>query len=85
MDNDGELTDGLSITEWLFLGADEPSGKKTADVNGDDDVTISDISRLLTYLFLGGSAPVAPFPCCGTGKAETTLDCETYAPCAESN
>jgi hypothetical protein len=47
--------------------------------NGDGCTDISDAVYLLGHLFLGGPAPVAPFPDCGPGllPVDQTLGCQT--------
>jgi hypothetical protein len=37
---------------------------------------------VLEWMFLGGEAPAAPFPACGTGAAGDRLPCEAYASCS---
>ena len=58
--------------EELGEAGDDPSA---ADVDPDIDAV-----ALLTFLFLGGEKPGAPFPTCGFDP-QTTLDCESYPAC----
>ncbi|MBI4583764.1 MAG: hypothetical protein HY717_07050 [Planctomycetes bacterium] len=40
------------------------------NTNGVEEVDISDPVSLLEFLFLGGTAPVAPYPGCWVGNLE---------------
>jgi hypothetical protein len=44
-------------------------------------VDLSDAVYVLTYLFLGGPAPAAPFPGCGLDLAASGLSCASFAAC----
>jgi hypothetical protein len=46
-----------------------------ADVDDNGKLEITDPIRLLTYLFLGGSPPPAPFPETGMDPTQDSLDC----------
>ena len=50
-----------------------------ADCNGDGGKDISDPIFALNFLFLGGRAPPAPYPSCGTGDEEGACEPETTA------
>lgn len=41
------------------------------NANGDGRADLSDAVYLLTHLFLGGPAPIEPFPECGWGLLPT--------------
>ena len=74
-DADGAVAilDAIKILGWGFLGDPDPICLATIDVNGDGTLNpVLDAIVLLNYLFLGGSAPAAPFPDCGSD----TLDCQ---------
>jgi hypothetical protein len=58
-----DISDGIFILNFLFLGGPRPiKPTDRADVNDDNRVDISDGVGLLTYLFRGGPEPLAPFP-----------------------
>jgi hypothetical protein len=76
------MTDAISILNWLFLGTAKPRCVKAADVNDDGKVDITDGVRLLNHLFLGGPAPPPPFAECGLDPTEDDLDCQEFPLCA---
>ena len=61
-DEELDLSDAVSVLDWLFLGGREPHTPEAADANSDGDHDVSDASYLLNFLFLGGPPPGAPFP-----------------------
>ena len=68
----------------VYLGAEpEPTSPRfsrdDADDNGELDIT--DGIGILSYLFLGGDAPHAPFPGCGEDPTVDALSCSTQAGC----
>ncbi len=72
------ITDGVCILNWLFLGEATPGCVAVANTNGDDAANITDATYLLGHLFSEGPAPAAPFPDCGPGMLPTDEDsCET--------
>jgi hypothetical protein len=72
-----ELVDAVCTLDGLF-GEGGIGCRAALNVNGDEQVDLSDPISLLTHLFLGGPAPVAPFPDCGPGELDTDdeLGCE---------
>ena len=71
-DSTVDISDGICILNWLFLGAPAPPCEEIANANGDAQVDISDPSYLFSFLFLGGPAPATPFPECGVSEVEPT-------------
>lgn len=57
-----DLSDGVSIFNFLFTGGATPKCMAAADANADGKVDISDGIYDLNFLFLGGTAPQAPYP-----------------------
>jgi hypothetical protein len=51
-----------------------------ADADDSGAIDLADAIHLLSALFLGGPAPAAPFPACGTDPTEDALDCEEACP-----
>ncbi|MBN1444031.1 MAG: IPT/TIG domain-containing protein [Planctomycetes bacterium] len=84
-DSDGsgtrDISDGIFIFNYLFLGGRTPECMSAADVNADARVDISDGIYLLSFLFLGGSPPPAPFPDCGVEPVNLGLPCVTQPEC----
>ena len=77
-----DLSDGVSILDWLFLGEERPSCVDAADANDSGSVDLSDAVVVFDFLFLGGPAPPAPGPfVCEVDPMEGTLDCEAFASC----
>jgi hypothetical protein len=88
--NDGaaNITDGIYVLNYLFLGGPAPTCKESADPNDDGVVNITDGIYILNYLFLGGPVPVAPGPPgkgspCGPDPvgSKGDLGCESYTRC----
>ncbi|MEM7232521.1 MAG: dockerin type I repeat-containing protein [Planctomycetota bacterium] len=75
------ITDGIFILNFLFLGGGDPSCRKAADVDDSGAVNITDGIYVLNFLFLGGGAPPSPHPECGSDDSEE-LDCAESHPCA---
>ncbi|MBN1442823.1 MAG: hypothetical protein JXA90_08940, partial [Planctomycetes bacterium] len=63
---DGEinLTDGIVILSYLYLGDDPPECMDAADVDDDGGAlpTLTDAIRIFSWLFLGQTAPRPPSP-----------------------
>jgi hypothetical protein len=73
------ITDGIFILNFLFLGGATPTCMEAADSNGDGGLNITDGIYVLNFLFLGGPEPPAPYPGCGSLDRE--VDCASYPPC----
>jgi len=87
-DADGamNITDGIFILNWLFLGGEDPGCLEAANPNDDDTINITDGIYVLNYLFLGGPAPASPGPVaepCGEDPDDSpnNLGCESYEKC----
>ena len=55
-----DMTDAISLLDYLFRGGRAPRCFDAADANDDRVVDLSDSIFLLTYLFVGGGAPPPP-------------------------
>ena len=79
------ITDGVFVLNYLFLGSEAPGCIETADTDDDGAVNITDAVGILNFLFLGGAEPASPGPPgspCGLDPAGSTdLTCERYAGC----
>ncbi len=53
-----DISDAISILDFLFGGGDAPDVIDAADTNSDGKVDLSDAVFLLEFLFLGGARPV---------------------------
>lgn len=73
------ITDGIFVLNYLFLGGTAPPCLEAADANDDGGLNITDGIFTLNYLFLGGSAPPAPGPdACGLDEDADEFDCASY-------
>ena len=57
-----DISDGVSIFSFLFLGGAAPGCMESADSNNDGAVDISDGIVVLDFLFRGGPPPASPGP-----------------------
>jgi ELWxxDGT repeat protein len=83
------ISDGIAIFGFLFLGGPAPTCSESADVNNNGEIDITDGISLLNWLFLGGPPPAAPGPPtadCGVDPdapgSPGDLGCEAYGPCS---
>ena len=72
-----DITDGIRVFLFLFLGGAEPVCFDGADANDDSSVDITDGIVILNFLFRGGVKPAAPGPRrCGFDRTADDLpDC----------
>ncbi|MCZ6794731.1 MAG: thrombospondin type 3 repeat-containing protein [Planctomycetota bacterium] len=83
------LTDGIVILNFLFLGAGAPGCLDAADTDDDGGVrpTLTDAVIVFSWLFSGGTAPRAPTPDaptyaadrCATDPTDDGMSCATVA------
>jgi hypothetical protein len=83
---DLNITDGIFVLNYLFLGGPTPACLEAANANDDALLNITDGIFILNFLFLGGTAPPAPGPAgspCGEDPAQSSshLGCGSYPPC----
>lgn len=80
---DGKLniTDAVSMLNFLFLGGPAPTCEDAADTDDSGRLNITDAVSTLNHLFLGGPEPPAPSAACGTDPTDDDLGCEAFAPC----
>ncbi|HBO53584.1 MAG TPA: hypothetical protein DD471_16460, partial [Planctomycetes bacterium] len=71
-----QLTDGIFILNFLFLGGDSPGCLEAADADDNGAVQMTDGIYILNFLFLGGAAMPAPHPDCGTSGEDAEPGCE---------
>jgi ELWxxDGT repeat protein len=83
-----DISDGVDIFGFLFLGSPAPTCRESADINNNGAIDISDGMSLLNWLFIGGSEPAAPGPTiapCGVDPdlpgSPGDLGCEAYDRC----
>jgi hypothetical protein len=73
------ITDGIYVLNYLFLGGPTPTCLEAANSNGDALLNITDGIYVLNFLFLGGPEPPAPYPACGSLAVD--VDCAAFTPC----
>jgi len=76
--SDVDISDGVNIVEFLFLGTAEPICLDAGDTNDDGALDLSDTVYVLSWLFLGGPVPPPPGPdACGADPtADALISCE---------
>jgi hypothetical protein len=79
--DDLNLTDGIFILQYLFLGGTRPLCLDSADVDDDGQVQLTDALAVFRYLFQGGAEPPPPFLDCGADPTDDDLTCESFPPC----
>ena len=78
-----DISDGVGLLGFLFLGGSAPGCTDAADANDSGDVGLSDAIFIFGFLFLGGDPPPAPGPVnCGPDPdGSVFLGCESYESC----
>jgi hypothetical protein len=70
-----DLSDGIGILNYLFLGQAAPACLDAADVDDSSAIDLSDSVRIFGWLFLGGRPPEPPTPRSGNfGAADCGID-----------
>jgi len=77
-----DLSDAISVLQYLFSGGDSPGCEKAADANDSGEVDISDPLYVLGFLFLGTPPPREPFRACAPDPTLDGITCELQHPCA---
>jgi hypothetical protein len=76
-----DLSDGIYILNYLFLGSVSPTCLDGLDVDDRGDILITDAVYVFTFLFLGGGPPEPPIDC-GKDPTEDSLGCGGYPACS---
>ena len=82
-----DISDGVAVFGYLFLGAAEPTCLESSDTDNDGEILITDGISLLNHLFLGGIPPAVPGPLdCGEDPdppgSHADLGCEQFTSCS---
>jgi hypothetical protein len=79
--SDGRVSgsDAHFVLSFLFRGFQAPECQRTADVDDNGSIEITDPVFLLNFLVLGGPPPCEPFPQPGE-DAQSALSCREYTP-----
>jgi len=77
-----DISDGIALLGFLFLGGTAPPCLDAADANDDGVVDIADAVAIFSFLFTGGAAPPSPGPFqCGEDPTLDALGCASFTPC----
>jgi len=76
-----DISDGISLLAYLFLGGLAPSCDDAADSDNNGRLDVSDPINLFNYLFVGGRPPAPPFEGCGSDTDVDELDCKLFSGC----
>jgi len=80
-DGVADISDGIYVLGFLFLGGAAPLCDDAADTNDDGAVDLSDAPALFGFLFLGQAPPPSPLESCGDDPTDDALSCEAFPPC----
>lgn len=75
------ITDGIFILNFLFLGGREPPCLDSADTDDSGAIDLADGIRLFNFFFMGGPPPSDPFRSCGVDVTADDLTCRSFEPC----
>ncbi len=77
------ITDGIFILNFLFLGGSEPPCLDAADTDDNGNLNISDGVAVFNFLFLSGAEPPPPGPseCGPDATPEDDVDCAEFLAC----
>jgi hypothetical protein len=70
-----DITDGISILSYSFLGGATPPCIDAADVDDTGEIDIADAVNIFGFLFLGGKPFAAPYPNFEADPTADSLDC----------
>jgi len=76
------ISDAISIVDFLFLGSGPLSCADSGDANDDGRINLSDAISLVSWLFIGGPALPEPFAC-GPDPTPDNVGCARASACAE--
>ena len=81
-DAEVNLSDGIFLLTFLFLGGPRPECRDASDVDDGGSLNLNDSIALFNYLFLGGPAPAQPGPSeCGDDGTFDGFGCVSFPPC----
>ena len=80
-DGERNISDVLTVLDYLFAGGVSLSCPATGDANDDGRIDLTDAVALLNHLFAGGEELPEPFATCGPDATPDELGCEAYEPC----
>ncbi len=75
-----DIADPVGLLRALFGGEDLPC-PRSGDLDGNEEIDISDAVALISYLFLAGPPPPPPYPGCGVEESPGGLGCPRHPAC----
>ena len=77
-----DIGDAVGILQYLFQGRSElcSACPDSCDANDDGDIDVSDVIRILEWLFARGAPLPPPVLMYGADPTEDSLGCESYPP-----
>ena len=75
------ITDGIYVLNFLFLGGDDPPCADAADADDSGVINITDGIYILNFLFLGGDDPPPPLRTCGVDPTDDAVGCAQSPVC----
>jgi hypothetical protein len=69
------LTDAISVLNYLFRGLEVVSCEDAADVDDNGTLNLTDVIVLLNHLFRGGPPIAPPYPDAGVDPTPDQLRC----------
>jgi hypothetical protein len=76
-----DISDGVAILNYLFLGVKKVPCEQAGDTNDDGTLDISDGVYVLSFLFLGGKPIAPPVGTCGVDPTMHGLPCDSFQGC----
>ena len=85
------ITDGIAVLNFLFLGGAPPTCEDAADADDSGELELTDAVVILSFLFDGSARPRSPAPAtvnydpardCGPDPTADALGCDVFLPCA---
>jgi hypothetical protein len=76
-----DISDGIAILGYLFLGERKVPCEQAGDANDDGALDISDAVYVLSFLFLGGKPIAPPVGTCGVDPTGHGLPCASFPEC----
>jgi hypothetical protein len=73
-DAEVDISDGIAVLLWLFVGTFETTCQDSLDANDSGSIDLSDASYIFNYLFTDGAPIPPPFPLAGVDPTPDGLE-----------
>jgi len=80
-----DVSDGVRVLEFLFLGSAEIGCSDAGDVDDSGDLALNDAVFLFNSLFVDGTPIPPPRDACGSDPTLDALPCAAFDPCDEAS